>query len=231
MASTVTLGAMRNAARQRANQETLDQAQALVTDVELNGIINNGARHVYRLLVRARSGFYRKDPPQAIATVSGTSAYALASDFLEIISVDWQFSATEVEAIYPYEEPERNRFKRAPGWIRTYPTSYQLQGNKINFVPTPTAVYAVSVNYVPTYSDLVNDADTFDGIEGYEEYAICKAAAYLCYKDDNAETAQAHESQAAMIENEVKTMAPNRSAGLRRVQRVRAARKRGDGVW
>lgn len=229
MASTVTLLAMRTAARQRANQETLDQANALVTDVELDGVINNGVRHVYRLLVRARSGYYRAT--QTISTVSGTSAYDLASDFLELISVDWQFSTSEILPIYPYEESERNRFRATPGWLRLYPSFYQLQNGQINFIPTPDSAYTVIVNYVPTCTALANDSDTFDGVAGFEEYAICKGAAYLCLKDDNAETASAWESQAAMIENEVKSMAPNRTAGMRRVQRVRAARKWGGNGW
>src|SRR5678816_1841308 len=231
MPSTVTLGAMRNAARTRANQETLDQANAFVTDAELNGIVNNGVRHVYRLLVRARSGYYRADPPQTITTTNGTSAYSLASDFMELISVDWQFSASDVVAVYPYEEAERNRFKLTTGWQRTYPVAYQLQNGKINFIPTPTGASVVVVNYVPTFTNLVNDGDTFDGIAGYEEYAICKAASYLCTKDDDGEAAAAHEAQASMIENEIKTMAPNRSAGLRRVSRVRQGRKWGTRGW
>ena len=106
MAQSVSLAAMRLAARRRAGQETLDPDNAFVSDEELDVVLNDWLQHVYRALVRAKSGFYRAQQP--IATTANTSLYALNLDFLQLISVDWQFSPSDVVPIYPYEESERN---------------------------------------------------------------------------------------------------------------------------
>ena len=218
---------MRAAARRRAGQETLDEENAFASDAELDVVLNDWLQHVYRKLVQARSNYYRNQ--EVITTVNAQSLYPLNIDFLELISVDWVYSPTDVVAIYPYEEPERNQFRLNPGWLRSYPIQYQLQVGSINFIPTPQGSFTVNVNYVPVFSRLKDPTDSFDGVAGFESFAIFKAAAYLCVKDDNTEAAQYHEAQAAIIEAEIKAMAPNRTAGLRRVQRIRKGRRWGTG--
>ena len=227
MAQAVKLADMRLAARRRAGQETLDVENAFVSEAELDVVLNDWLQHVYRLLVRARSGYYRSSLP--ITTVSGQSLYPLEVDFLELISVDWTFSTTDIVPIYPYQEEERNVYRSRPGWLRNYPIYYQLQNQSINFIPTPITAYPITVNYVPVFTKLKDPDDVFDGVAGFEEFAICKAAAYMCIKDDNSEAAGFHEAQAGVIEKEIMAMAPQRTAGLRRVPRVRKARRYGWG--
>lgn len=225
MALAVSLEAMRLAARRRAGQESADPENAFASDPELDVVLNDWLHHVYRALVRARSNYYRA--PFNITTASSQSLYPLPLAFLELISVDWQFSPTDIVPIYPYEEAERNQYRSRPGWLRNYPIAYQLQNQSINFIPTPQSSFTVTINYVPVFTRLKDPTDVFDGVAGFEGFAICKAAAYLCAKDDNSETAAFHEAQATVIENEIKAMAPNRTAGLRRVQRIRKARRWG----
>lgn len=227
MSAAVRLDTALLLGRQRANQETLDQAQALVTDAEGTANYNYHLQQIYRELVRSRRGYYRKDPPQAIVTANGVSAYALAADFLEVISVDWNFSLNEVVPIAEYTEAERNRFRVVPGWYRNQPVAYQLQGNKINFIPTPQGAQSVTVHYVPVFVPLAAPGDTFDGVAGFEDYAIWKLAAFMCTKDDDEITAAYCELQAAGKLSEVKAMAKNRSGMAPRVQRVRRFRKLG----
>jgi len=227
MAQSVSLAAMRLAARRRAGQETLDPDNAFVSDEELDVVLNDWLQHVYRALVRAKSNYYRAQ--QTISTTSNTSLYTLNLDFLQLVSVDWQFSPNDVVPIYPYEEAERNVYKIRPGWLRNYPVYYQLQNNSINFIPTPQSAFTVLVNYVPVFAKLKDPDDFFDGVAGFEEFAICKAAAYMALKDDNSEAAGFHEAQANLMLDEIKAMAPSRTAGLRRVQRVRNARRWGNG--
>jgi hypothetical protein len=225
LAQSVSLESMRIAARRRAGQETLDQENAFATDAELDEELNAWLQHIYRLLVRARSGYYRAQ--QVITTSSGVSFYPLNLDFLEGISIDWVYGPTDICTIYPYEENERNMYVTRPGWLRNYPLMYQFQNQGINFIPAPQSAYTANVNYVPVFNRLKDPTDCFDGVAGFERFAVYKAASYLCKKDDNTEAAQMHEMDAAKIEQEVLAMAPNRTAGLRRVQRVRKARRWG----
>lgn len=229
MSAAVRLDAMLLLGRQRANQETLDQSQALVTDAEATTILNYHLQHVYRALVKSRRGYYRKLPPQTIATVNGTSGYALAADLLEVISVDWNFSLNEVVPIAEYTEAERNRFRVVPGWYRNQPVAYQLQGQNINFIPTPQGAQSVTVNYVPVFVplDVTVPAGTFDGVAGFEDYAIWKLAAFMAQQDEDEQKTAYCEQQANVMLEEIKSMAKNRTGMAPRVQRVRRFRKLG----
>ena len=60
---------------------------------------------------------------------------------------------------------------------------YQIQGTNINFLPTPTAGYNVTVNYVPTAPVLSNPSDYINSINGWEEYIVLDAAIRCLMKD------------------------------------------------
>ena len=89
----------------------------------------------------------------------------------------------------PYMEAERNRFRWYPGWFYNQPVYYRLQGNSIGFIPVPSGAFTVTLNYYPTFTKFATngtqDASTFDGVNGWEEYAVWKAAADCIAKEEN----------------------------------------------
>jgi hypothetical protein len=91
----------------------------------------------------------------------------------------------------PYQEEQRNMFKLLPfvGWSFGAVQSvwYQIQGTNINFLPTPTAGYNVTVNYVPTAPILSAPYDTLNSVNGWEEYVVLDAAMKCLIKTGNTE--------------------------------------------
>ena len=140
MARTVTLLALRTWARQLADVE----GDPNVTDPELTALANRHVCEVYDALVDA-------GPPDlyaataTVTTVAGTTVYALPNDFRNLSEVYAQESATQLRLLHPMGNGQRGRYR------------------------APTAAWAITVEYIPTPTTLVNDSDTFDGVSGWEE--------------------------------------------------------------
>jgi hypothetical protein len=225
VALTKTLLQMRTSARLRAAMENT----LFVTDAEVTEYINYGLQRVYGKLVKARVGnFFRSK--QTITTVNNTSAYALAADFFELLSVDVQLStgsnpiticATE------YTEAERNRFQWYPGWTYNLPVYFQLQGSNINFIPTPSGAFTVLLNYAPAFVPLAANGDQFDGVNGWEEYAVWYAVKTMLAKEESDVSVAM--SEMAALEQDINDQAADRDAGT--APRVIDVYEQDGGVW
>lgn len=208
MSLAVELVTMRTEVRRRANIEN----STVLIDAEINYLLNAGLNEVYDLLVQARAQEYKR-ASYSITTSSGISAYALPSDFYELVSVDIQFGSNLVSSAKPYMEHERNTYKWLPGWQLGAPVYYRLLGSNINFIPAPTGEYSVTVNYYPAYTTLVNDTDTFDGVSGWEEYAIWHAVSCARAKRWPNEQPAFALQQKAELRQRIQGLASNRDAG------------------
>lgn len=222
-------------ARQRANQETLDQSQALATDQELTEAANYYLAHVWRKLVRARgSDYYRKSPNAVLVTVPGTATYVLPGDFFELVGVDWIRGPNDVVRLMPFQEDERNVYQNNVGWVRNARNArimYQLQAQRIALIPVPTSVETLQLLYIPSFPTL-NFGDSFDGVAGFEDFAVWKIASQLALKDENFPLAQMCSAEAEKIEGEIVTLAPRRDlGGPQRVVRSKHLRRRADNGW
>lgn len=184
MASNVSFGTMVSSVLMRANMEN----SLFITAAEVREYLNYALADLYDLLVKARAQeFYRST--FTINTVNGTATYALPTDFYELTSVDITLGSNIVLTARPYMEAERNRFRWYPGWFYNQPVYYRLQGNSIGFIPVPSGAFTVTLNYYPTFTKFATngtqDASTFDGVNGWEEYAVWKAAADCIAKEEN----------------------------------------------
>lgn len=225
--ASATLAEMRTTARQRAAMESLDPTNAFVSDAELATSLNYHLNFLYRRLVAAReAGWFRKDTPAVITTTAGVSSYALPADFYQLVSVDMQRGNGVYVSVYAITEAERNIFRRTPGTVWEGNAGYQLQGSKMTFFPQPPAGTVFLLNYVPLYTKLVADTDAFDGVGGFEDYAIWKAAAWMHQKDQDESGAAYCEAQAQQIMGEVDAIFEARdNASPARVQDVTLTRR------
>ena len=185
MATQVTLAPLLLRVRQRSN---LEGAQAFIPDSELTDSINVGISSWWDLvrLTTFQGQIARVAWP--IVTVANQSAYPLAPNNASIISVDANINGNSYAiSAMPYQEEQRNMFKLLPfvGWSFGAVQSvwYQIQGTNINFLPTPTAGYNVTVNYVPTAPVLSNPSDYINSINGWEEYIVLDAAIRCLMKE------------------------------------------------
>lgn len=224
MASSVKLKDMILSVRRRAD---IVSQTGFISDAEITEYLNYCISDLYDLLVQAGGQeFFRKT--QKFTTNNNTDTYDLrivAPDFYRLISVDAYLSGDAspnsniVLSVKPFMEEERNRFKWYPGWLYNRPVYYRLQGNNITFIPAPSGNFTVGLNYFPEYHPLVSDNDDFDGINGWEEHAIWRAAAYCKQKgEDDPSFCMARVSE---LESRINALAQTRdSRGAERVNDV-----------
>ncbi len=62
---------------------------------------------------------------------------------------------------------------------------YRLRRNKLSFVPKDKAPGNYQLWYIPRATELVNDSDSFDGINGWEEYIIVDVAIKVLQKEES----------------------------------------------
>jgi hypothetical protein len=183
VATQVSLAQLILRVRQRANLEGAGNSSApFLPDSEVIDNINVGIAAWWDMvrLTTFQGQIARAAWP--IVTTANTSLYALAQNTASIISVDANISGNSYAiSAMSYPEEKRNVFKLLPyvGWSFGGIQSvwYQIQGTNINFLPTPTANYNVTVNYVPTAPVLSNpQQDYLNSINGLEEWIVLDAA-------------------------------------------------------
>lgn len=207
----------------------IEGATARFPVAELNDYINESLVELYDC-IRSTYGedYYRKvytfATGNAPAGGGSVSTYPLPPDFLAIISVDVPLGGNLVLTARPYMENERNLFKFFPfgAWTMNQPIWYRLTGapsssgssaQTISFIPSPTGAYNVNVNYVPTPTILNADTDTFDGVAGWEQYAVLDAAMKCALKDQDYDLLNALSGQKNAMLQRIMTMAGEHNGG------------------
>ncbi len=182
--------------------------------------VNQGGARLYGLLIDARGrAYYAKKPAQTITTAAATSRYALASDFLRLSAVRCAGpGGFMLEPFTAQDEP----MLREPGVSTAKPTHYELQPGYLELLPLHSANLSIIVDYVPTFTDLTDGSVTFDGINGWEEYASTYAASRMLDRDDEAGQAASCERFMSGLALEISKLAPQRDAF--RAERVKNVR-------
>lgn len=169
MASSVTLAQLRLDARLYSDQRP-ETTESFITPTELTRLVNIKARELYDMLVGARgSDYYATETTLAI--VGGTSRYNLPADFYELASVTLEWSTQDHELVFPVGSTRLRVSYEAnwKKWSRYDLKAYKLRASQIEFLPVPNSNVTCRLQYVPTFIDMVNDSDTFDGINGWEK--------------------------------------------------------------
>lgn len=207
MALSVSLSTLRTRVRRMADVEG-DTTR--FPDAELTAYINESLTWVYDLLVEADENFYASTTPATVSVVNGVSTYALSSSVYKVLGMDVSIGG-EVLTLRPFEWTERNRYTSISGWSVQNPLAYQLRGNNVSFIPTPTSSHTVSVYYVPAFALLSADGDTFDGVNGWEELAVIQAAIKVLRKDDRP-TNELERDRDVLL-SRIEAMKPSRDLG------------------
>ncbi len=173
---TRTLAQMRASCRQRADMETTQ----FCTDAEINAWLNEALCSLWDNMIRANPdiGYTTGN----ITSVVGTPSYTVPVDFYKHRGVD-QVRGNERIPLEEFEQAER---------VGPLPTSrvtvprFRIRGNGSNtriwFDPDPGANSYV-LHYVTACPVLTVDADTFDGIDGWEKWPILTVAITMLNKE------------------------------------------------
>lgn len=211
MSRAVSLSTLITRVRRRAD---IESAADRFSDAEITDNLNESITELYDVLLSAYGqDYYRAASPTTL--IPTQSIYSLPSNFLSLISVDLYYGTPSnyVFSLRPFMESERNEYRWAAGLAISTPAYYRLRAANIELIPIPTSAMTLQINYVPTPTLLVNPGDTFDGINGWEEYAVLDAAIKCCIKDEATDVAASLEARKAVIAQRIKERATERDAG------------------
>lgn len=149
MARTKTLAQLRTLVRQRADQVN----GTAVTDAELTSWINQSATQLWDMLVGARGcAYYESNSNTTTGTItSSATTLTLPATFYKL---------SRLVAVVNDRE-----------YLLDSYTNSEVDGST-----APTQSTAVKLYYVPCFTDLSGDSDTFDGINGWEEWVVADVA-------------------------------------------------------
>lgn len=156
-------------------------SDAAANAVSFDTLVNGAAAELYDLLVAARGHeYYAADTTLSI--VASTAAYALPSDFYQLLSARLEWGTGRFEELVPAGVRERTDYANLTYWAPFTPKAYRLKGTQtassqsFELFPTPSSAVTARVRYIPAFALLANDAATFDGVNGWEKLIALKAA-------------------------------------------------------
>lgn len=205
-----TLLEMRTRALQRSDNEYA--TSGFVDTEELNGLINTAYKELYGLLVR-----YSIHQTELIstATANGSASYTLPDDYYSIVAV-FRVDGTIRQPLLRHDW----RFKLDPG-VTGPAISYRVMNSAIEFDPVPTEG-TYEIRYIPLPAELSLDADSLDGVLGWEEYIVCAVARDIYDKEGFLDAAARQDNRRRELAERIKLEATEREATQSlRVQDVR----------
>lgn len=222
MTTTMTLGQLMTAVRQRADMTIASYAPALtgdgffVTEPELISYINQSYFELYDLIVAAFGNNYYVQTPYTFTTDGTNAMYALPSDFYKLLGVDLSLAGGTPGSwltVRGFEFNDRNRYS-VPNFQAFYGVTnlrFRLNGSNLWLTPTPASGQVMQIWYIPKMTTLAALSDMADGISGWTEYIITDAAIKCLQKEESDTTVLMAQKQALMLR--IEAMAENRNAG------------------
>lgn len=193
MARTRTLVQLRDDTRWQFDLESMT---ARVTDAKLTRAINQSIQELRELISDAGNPYFLVHSTGTLST-GATSPYhfgaitvsALSPTFLRPYGLDIKVGNLWV-ALQPVNFEQRNDDQGDPltGGTTGQPRSFFLfNATQIAYAPAADRAYSYELYYLPTHTDLSADADTFDGIAGWEEWVIFNTGSKLLLRDNQPE--------------------------------------------
>ena len=209
---TVSLAWLRQAAQQRADRVN---SNFISTD-EWNSYINQSALELYDILVTEYEDYFIAEP-LLMTTDGSTNRYNLPKDFYKLAGVDCGLSNSDNAwvTLKRFEFSARNRYV-FPNINSTYfgvfNLQYKLVGNKLMFIPTPSAGQFIRLWYVPRLPTLLLDTDSLDTVSGWSEYIVVDAAIKALQKEESDVSVLM--AQKAQLMKRIEESAMNRDEGM-----------------
>lgn len=222
------LSQIRLAAQQRADRVNSN----FVTLPEWNSYINQAMFELYDLLVTSYNDYFMA--PYASFTMNGSSVSHPLPDgttafidsngnsfvpqpFYKMLGVDLALNTANnaYVSVPKFVWADRNKFvypNTASTIYGVFNLRYRVMGSNIEFIPTPSGNQTIRLSYIPRLRQLLQETDTTtDGISGWIEYVIVRAAIYALAKEES-DTSDLKE-QLLFVKQRIEESAANRDAG------------------
>lgn len=172
MARTRTLLQMRDEVRDRTDTEN----DPHITDAQITRYLNQAGTVLYGRLLQKRGDQYFQTRT-TLTTSAGGETTNLPAAFFKLLGMRWSHGSQQYTRVCSMELPEFLRRQMfGMQWARDSEVRYMIEQGVVRWFPVPQGVYSVELWYVPCWTDLSADGDTFDGINGWEELLVLEAA-------------------------------------------------------
>lgn len=208
MAKTVALSDLRSLVRYYGDFEN---DTAFASNTELNARINRAIGALYDKIAEANEEYYLTF--DVWTTVAGTTDYALPASFYRLLGVDLSISSTEYVSLPRFQMAERNTRRSAAD---ATDCAYSLWGSSLRIIPAPPAGRTLRAWFIPVYTTLSGDSDTFDGVNGWEDWVALEVAIGLRIKEES-DVSDLRQSQALAWDRISAAVAKRDSANPSRV--------------
>lgn len=145
-----------------------DAAGGYFTSSVLNMRINLAQRELQKNLIGANKEYYTKCVKTNL--VSGQAAYALPSDFMQVVRLEFVTSGSgdtaTTQSLAQVTPNQRDLFQFQSG----DPQMYWFDKNNVVLTPVPNAVKEMRLTYSYLLADMTDDADEPDAPEQFHEY-------------------------------------------------------------
>lgn len=195
------------------------QNSNFIADSEWTNMVNASLQQLYDKLIEAYGNDYEFASSYQFTTDGTNDSYALPTDFYKLAGVDLQISNAGASTntgwitLRRFNFADRNKYT-LPNiqtlWGRTN-LLYRLRGNFIWFIPLPMASMPIRLWYYPRFTPLVNSADSFDGVNGWDEWAVNDIAMKALTKEES--DISAVQALQAVQEDRLSSIMENRDAG------------------
>lgn len=161
----------------------LDDSDAAYFNIDIVKLrINRAVRTLQKILFAAHEDFYTLSVETPL--VSGQANYALPSDAVEIMLLEYVTSGSGATAvtqqIYPIQRTQKYMVESETG----DPTHYYLNKNDLILKPVPNSVRTLRMDYSYRIPDMVNDGDEPDTPDDYQDLIPAIAAMDGMIKDE-----------------------------------------------
>ncbi len=204
MARTVSLATLRARVREIADLGP-DTTSGRYPNARINRELNQSWQRAREIAVTKGDGnLYLK---QATGTMTagalnsntsfGTIPYP--TDCIEIHGIDVIYTATDIVPLLPMGFGDRNLFLRWQGQPTGRPLAFSVLNvgtesgsgittGTIAVYPAPDSNYSYALWYVPSWTDITNDTDVFNGIAGHDDWAVWDTVIKIAAGDADMET-------------------------------------------
>lgn len=218
LSGQMSLYEMRLRAQQRADRVNSN----FVSKSEWNFFINQAYYELYDLLITTYEDYYIA--PRLTITTDGSQSYDLpngannsaAPALYKLYGVDLGLdsSTNAWVTLKKFDFISRNRFvfpQLTTSLLGVFNLQYRVMGSKIYFIPQPVSSQPIGLWYFPRLTTLLADTDVIDGISGWTEYPIVRAAKYALDKEESDTTKL--DAELMFLKQRIEETAMNRDAG------------------
>lgn len=176
MGRLVTLGEIKRHARELADQES--QTSDFIDETELRAMVNRSVGRWHGILARAVPERYEAE---AAIDPQDPASLILPEDYFATLAVEYEEQGYRYD-IHRAMFAERNRYQSISP--NEHAIAYRISANRLILLPeTSTGNYFHL--YVTLPPLLVNDSDTIDGVNGWEEWIIFDVAIKMVLKEES----------------------------------------------